>query len=65
MKDLTQLAQAAEQAEAAMESIANITVILFNKLIDQGMTREEALELAKIYLESVSSPCNGGGGWRD
>ena len=57
---LTSMNRAQEQSEAAAGAMASICAAIFNSLIGEGLTRDEALTLTPFILGRMMDVANGG-----
>ena len=57
---LTNMSRMQEQGEAAAGSLASICAAIFNSLIGEGLTRDEALTLTPFILGRMMDGANGG-----
>lgn len=58
--ELDRLAREVEQLEASTEGMANIAAIYFNKLVQEGLLRDEALQLTQIFVDNTTAIFRGG-----
>ena len=57
---LTSMNRAQEQSEAAAGAMASICAAIFNSLIGEGLTRDEALVLTPVILGQLLARARGG-----
>lgn len=50
-----ELQQAFEQGEAGAKNMAKFYVFFFKALIQEGMTRAEALEITRVWIRAIFS----------